>query len=55
MKKIKEMSKKEMSDVLGGRRRQVEWYDVNGDGRIDKVVSIYDNANNLIRVRIHFR
>ncbi len=54
MKKIEILSNKQMKSVNGGRRREVDYKDVNGDGRIDKVIEIYDKAGNLIRTTIKY-
>ncbi len=44
--KFRKVDDESMKNVKGGGRREVEYYDVDGDGRIDKVVTKYDNAGN---------
>lgn len=33
----------------------INYYDENNDGRIDKVICIYDNAGNLKRKRVVYK
>lgn len=50
------LSVEEMQTIKGGGifggRREVEYYDVDGDGRKDKVITKYDSAGNKRKSRI---
>lgn len=54
MKNFKALSNEQMLSVKGGRLKSIKYEDRNGDGRLDKVITIYDNRGNLKRETVKY-
>jgi|GEM_PF-6623709 len=50
------LTNKEMNTLKGGRNyRTVEWADMNGDGTLDKCITVRDEDGNVKRRKIVYK